>query len=152
MVLPSAAPATEPYWVLNAEKPGVGDADHGDELCRSDRSAHGDWDCARTSERCLRRLPSKRCCFTPATTAATTGPKSAGAAFRQMSMLLRLRTDQHAAHIVYQGELRPASWVRMQIPIPSEPMPGWWRFRQLFVSPLSRIRRTRLTTRGAAWK
>jgi hypothetical protein len=33
-------------------------------------------------------------------------------------------TDQHAAHIVYQGELRPASWVRMQIPIPSEPMSG----------------------------
>jgi hypothetical protein len=33
-------------------------------------------------------------------------------------------TDQHAAHIVYQGELRPASWVRMQIPIPSDPMSG----------------------------
>ncbi len=33
-------------------------------------------------------------------------------------------TDQHAAHIVYQGELRPASWVRIQIPIPSEPMSG----------------------------
>jgi hypothetical protein len=33
-------------------------------------------------------------------------------------------TDQHAAHIVYQGELRPASWVRMQIPIPSEAMSG----------------------------
>lgn len=33
-------------------------------------------------------------------------------------------TDQHAAHIVYQGELRPASWVRMQIPIPPEPMIG----------------------------
>jgi hypothetical protein len=33
-------------------------------------------------------------------------------------------TDEHAAHIVYQGELRPASWVRMQIPIPKEPMSG----------------------------
>jgi hypothetical protein len=33
-------------------------------------------------------------------------------------------TDQHAAHIVYQGELRPASWVRMPIPIPSDPMLG----------------------------
>jgi hypothetical protein len=33
-------------------------------------------------------------------------------------------TDQHAAHIVYQGELRPASWVRMRIPIPSEAMTG----------------------------
>lgn len=33
-------------------------------------------------------------------------------------------TDEHAAHIVYQGELRPASWVRMQIPIPTEPMSG----------------------------
>lgn len=33
-------------------------------------------------------------------------------------------TDQHSAHIVYQGELRPASWVRMQIPIPTDPMSG----------------------------
>ena len=33
-------------------------------------------------------------------------------------------TDEHAAHIVYQGELRPASWVRMQIPIPADPMTG----------------------------
>ena len=33
-------------------------------------------------------------------------------------------TAQHAAHIVYQGEFRPASWIRMQIPIPSEPMNG----------------------------
>jgi hypothetical protein len=33
-------------------------------------------------------------------------------------------TDQHSAHIVYQGELRPASWVRMQIPVPSDPMTG----------------------------
>jgi hypothetical protein len=33
-------------------------------------------------------------------------------------------TDQHAAHIIYQGELRPASWVRMQIPIPADPMLG----------------------------
>jgi hypothetical protein len=33
-------------------------------------------------------------------------------------------TDQHSAHIVYQGELRPASWVRMQIPIPGDPIPG----------------------------
>lgn len=29
-------------------------------------------------------------------------------------------TDDHSAHIVYQGELRPASWVRMQIPIPNQ--------------------------------
>lgn len=33
-------------------------------------------------------------------------------------------TDDHAAHIVYQGELRPASWVRLQIPVPKEPMKG----------------------------
>jgi hypothetical protein len=33
-------------------------------------------------------------------------------------------TDQYAAHIVYQGELRPASWIRMQIPIPAESMAG----------------------------
>jgi hypothetical protein len=31
-------------------------------------------------------------------------------------------TDQRAAHIVYQGELRPATWVRMQIPLPSGPI------------------------------
>jgi hypothetical protein len=33
-------------------------------------------------------------------------------------------TDEHGAHIVYQGELRPASWVRMAIPIPTNPMTG----------------------------
>ena len=33
-------------------------------------------------------------------------------------------TDEHAAHIVYQGELRPASWVRMLIPIPAATMRG----------------------------
>jgi subtilase family protein len=33
-------------------------------------------------------------------------------------------TDQYAAHIVYQGVLRPASWVRIQIPIPNDPMTG----------------------------
>lgn len=29
-------------------------------------------------------------------------------------------TDEHSAHIVYQGELRPAGWVRVQIPIPDQ--------------------------------
>lgn len=33
-------------------------------------------------------------------------------------------TDEYSAHIVYQGELRPAGWVRMQIPIPNDPMTG----------------------------
>lgn len=33
-------------------------------------------------------------------------------------------TDEHTAHIVYQGELRPASWVRMQVPIPAAAMTG----------------------------
>ena len=33
-------------------------------------------------------------------------------------------TDPCAAHIVCQGELRPASWVRMQIPIPANLMAG----------------------------
>jgi hypothetical protein len=33
-------------------------------------------------------------------------------------------TDEYAAHIIYQGELRPASWIRMQIPIPQDPMTG----------------------------
>ncbi|MGH9588639.1 MAG: S8 family serine peptidase [Acidobacteriaceae bacterium] len=33
-------------------------------------------------------------------------------------------TDDHSAHIVYQGELRPASWVRMQIPIPADQLTG----------------------------
>ncbi len=41
-------------------------------------------------------------------------------------------TDQHAAHIVYQGELRPASWIRMQIPIPREPMSGMVEIRATF--------------------
>lgn len=33
-------------------------------------------------------------------------------------------TDDHEAHIVYQGELRPKSWVRMPIPIPLATMQG----------------------------
>lgn len=41
-------------------------------------------------------------------------------------------TDQHAAHIVYQGVLRPASWVRMQIPIPSDPMSGMVKISATF--------------------
>lgn len=41
-------------------------------------------------------------------------------------------TDQHAAHIVYQGELRPASWMRMQIPIPTEPMSGMVKITATF--------------------
>ena len=41
-------------------------------------------------------------------------------------------SDQHAAHIVYQGELRPASWVRLQIPIPADPMTGMVDIRATF--------------------
>lgn len=33
-------------------------------------------------------------------------------------------TDNHTAHIVYQGELNPASWLRMQVPIPADAMSG----------------------------
>lgn len=33
-------------------------------------------------------------------------------------------TDGHSAHIVYQGELRPATWVRMQVPIPMDTISG----------------------------
>ncbi|MDX2175099.1 MAG: S8 family peptidase [Candidatus Sumerlaeia bacterium] len=33
-------------------------------------------------------------------------------------------TEENTAHIVYQGELRPASWVRMQVPIPAESLTG----------------------------
>lgn len=33
-------------------------------------------------------------------------------------------TDDHTAHIVYQGELSPASWLRMQVPIPADSMTG----------------------------
>src|SRR5262249_41858410 len=33
-------------------------------------------------------------------------------------------TDGHTANIVYQGELRPATWVRMQVPIPTDPLNG----------------------------
>lgn len=33
-------------------------------------------------------------------------------------------TDQYTAHIVYQGELRPASWVRIPVPVPNDAMLG----------------------------
>ena len=41
-------------------------------------------------------------------------------------------TDEHAAHIVYQGVLRPASWIRMQIPIPKDPMSGMVTIKATF--------------------
>ena len=41
-------------------------------------------------------------------------------------------TDQHTAHIVYQGELRPASWTRMQIPVPAETMNGLVEIKATF--------------------
>jgi hypothetical protein len=41
-------------------------------------------------------------------------------------------TDQHVALILYQGELRPASWVRMPIPIPNDPMSGMVKIAATF--------------------
>lgn len=41
-------------------------------------------------------------------------------------------TDQHSAHIVYQGWLRPASWIRIQIPIPAGALAGMVKLNATF--------------------
>jgi hypothetical protein len=112
----------EPYWVLNAEKPG------------SAMPITGTSFAAPTA---LRTAIGAKAHFgkllTPLATKALLlhctddgGHDKAEVGWGRIPQDLNeiVLTDEHAAHIVYQGELRPASWVRMQIPIPADPMTG----------------------------
>ena len=134
----------EPYWVLNAENPGAAMPITGTSFAAPTalRTALG---LRRTSEKCSRRSRSKLCCSTTATTADTTRPKWAGVGI-PADVDAIVMTDQHAAHIVYQGELRPASWVTDADPDSSEPCRRWSRSTPRSASPPRPIHRTRSTT------
>jgi hypothetical protein len=112
----------EPYWVLNAEQPGEAMPITGTSFA------------APTA---LRTAIGAKAHFgkllTPLATKALLlhctndgGHNKAEVGWGRIPHDLNeiVLTDEHAAHIVYQGELRPASWVRIQIPIPTEPMTG----------------------------
>ncbi len=112
----------EPYWVLNAEKPG------------SAMPITGTSFAAPTA---LRTAIGLRAHFgtllTPLAIKALllhgcddAGHDKADVGWGRIPSDLDaiVMTDEHTAHIVYQGELRPASWVRMQVPIPAATMTG----------------------------
>jgi hypothetical protein len=112
----------EPYWVLNAENPGAAMPITGTSFAAPTalRTAIG----LRThfgkllSPLAIKALLVHSC--------DDGGHDKAEVGWGRIPADLEtiVLTDQYAAHIVYQGELRPASWVRMQIPIPTEAMAG----------------------------
>jgi len=108
----------EPYWVLNAEKPGAAMPITGTSFA------------APTA---LRSGIGLKAHFGPQLSALAIkallvhgcddgGHDKAEVGWGRIPHELQdiALTDQHTAHIVYQGELRPASWVRMQLPIPQQ--------------------------------
>jgi hypothetical protein len=112
----------EPYWVLNAENPGAAMPITGTSFAAPTalRTAIG----VRThfgkllSPLAIKALLVHGC--------DDGGHNKAEVGWGRIPAELDsiVLTDQYAAHIVYQGELRPASWVRMQIPIPAESLEG----------------------------
>jgi hypothetical protein len=112
----------EPYWVLNAEKPGTAMPITGTSFA------------APTA---LRTAIGVRAHFgkllTPLAIKALLlhscedgGHDKAEVGWGRIPSEIDsiVLTNEHTAHILYQGELRPASWMRMQIPIPTEAMSG----------------------------
>jgi len=112
----------EPYWVLNAEKPGAAMPTTGTSFAAPTalrtaigvRAHFG----KQLTPLAIKALLLHRC--------DDAGHDKTEVGWGRIpadvdSMVL---TDQQAAHIVYQGELRPASWVRLQIPIPMVQMKG----------------------------
>ncbi len=112
----------EPYWVLNAEKPGVAMPITGTSFAAPTvlRTAVG---VKAHFGKLLTPLATKALLLHRADDG---GHDKAEVGWGRIPHDLSeiVLTDEHAAHIVYQGELRPASWVRMQIPIPTDPMTG----------------------------
>lgn len=114
--------AREPYWVLNAENPGKAMPITGTSFA---------------SPTALRTAISLRAHFgnslSPLAIKALLlhgcddgGHEKGDVGWGRIPSDLDVivMTDEHTAHIVYQGELRPASWVRMQVPIPTAAMTG----------------------------
>lgn len=112
----------EPYWVLNAENPGAAMPITGTSFAAPTalRTAIG---AKAHFGKLLTPLATKALLLHCADDG---GHDKAEVGWGRIPQDLNeiVLTDEHAAHILYQGELRPASWVRMQIPIPIDPMNG----------------------------
>ena len=112
----------EPYWVLNAEKPGTAMPITGTSFAAPTalrtavglRAHFGN----QLTPLAIKALLLHRC------DDAGHDKTEVGWGRFPADVDGIVLTDQYAAHIVYQGELRPASWVRLQIPVPKEPMKG----------------------------
>jgi Subtilase family len=112
----------EPYWVVNAENPGAATPITGTSFAAPTVLRTGIGVKAHFGKP-LTPLAIKALLLHCADDG---GHDNAEVGWGRIPENLReiVLTDQHAAHIVYQGELRPASWLRMQIPIPADPMNG----------------------------
>lgn len=112
----------EPYWVLNAEKPGSAMPITGTSFAAPTALRTGIGIRAHfgklLSPLAIKALLLHGC------DGGGHDPAEVGWGRIPADVDAIVLTDQHTAHIVYQGELRPATWVRMQVPIPTEPMSG----------------------------
>jgi len=112
----------EPYWVLNAEQPGEAMPITGTSFAAPTalRTAIG----AKAHFGKLLTPLATKALLLHCTDDAGHDRAEVGWGRIPHDLNEIVLTDEHAAHIVYQGELRPASWVRIQIPIPTEAMTG----------------------------
>jgi hypothetical protein len=112
----------EPYWVLNAEKPGsampiTGTSFAAPTALRTALGLRAHFGSALTPLAIKALL--LHTCDDGGHDRAEVGWGRIPAEVDAIAL-----TDDHSAHIVYQGELRPAGWVRMQIPIPADQLTG----------------------------
>ena len=112
----------EPYWVLNAEKPGsampiTGTSFAAPTALRTALGLRAHFGSALTPLAIKALL--LHTCDDGGHDRAEVGWGRIPADVDAIAL-----TDEHSAHIVYQGELRPAGWVRMQIPIPADQLTG----------------------------
>jgi hypothetical protein len=112
----------EPYWVLNAEKPGsampiTGTSFAAPTALRTALGLRAHFGSALTPLAIKALL--LHTCDDGGHDRAEVGWGRIPAEVDAIAL-----TDEHSAHIVYQGELRPAGWVRMQIPIPADQLTG----------------------------
>jgi hypothetical protein len=114
--------AREPYWVLNAENPGAAMPITGTSFAAPTalRTAIG----LRAHFGTLLSPLAIKALLLHGCDDAGHDKCDVGWGRIPADIDVIVMTDEHTAHIVYQGELRPASWVRMQVPIPSATMTG----------------------------
>ena len=120
----------EPYWVLNAEKPGsampiTGTSFAAPTALRTALGLRAHFGSALTPLAIKALL--LHTCEDGGHDRAEVGWGRISAEVDAIAL-----TDEHSAHIVYQGELRPAGWVRMQIPIPADQLTGMVKIAATF--------------------